>query len=97
MENHSDIGDVIAKLRRRLRVDQKVREFEVFKNWEEIVGAKLARHTKPLFVAEEVLYVEAEGSAWIQEASFAKKEIIQNFNKLFGKEKVKDLKCRIRE
>lgn len=97
MEGYREIGDLVRKFRRRMRADEKMSEFRVLDRWGEVVGAKVAEQTKPLFIVDGVLYVETSGSSWSQEISYSKKEIVGKLNELFGREKISDIKHKIKE
>jgi len=94
-KEYTEIGDVLKKLRYRLQVAKKQREFEILKDWTDIVGEKLAANTCPMYIVKGKLYIGAEGSSWFQEASYMRPEIIKRINEKFGKEAVKEIKFKI--
>ena len=60
---------------------------EIRKNWEELVGEKVARNSRPTALINNVLWVSVSSSAWSQELSFKRRDIIRRI-----KERVTELK-----
>jgi predicted nucleic acid-binding Zn ribbon protein len=57
-------GAVLARLVKMRGWSQPAAEATVFGAWERVVGAEIASHSRPLKLAEGVLTVEAESTAW---------------------------------
>jgi predicted nucleic acid-binding Zn ribbon protein len=57
-------GDVLARLVKNRGWQQPAAEATVFGAWERVVGADVAKHSRPVKLAEGELTVEAESTAW---------------------------------
>lgn len=60
---------------------------EIQKNWESLVGEKIARNSRPTGLVNDVLWVSVASSVWSQELSFKRRDIIRRI-----KERVTELK-----
>ena len=54
----------------------------IFARWAEIVGESNSRHWLPVLIKEKTLFVKTYESAWLNELTFYKKEIIGNINRI---------------
>ncbi len=62
--------------------------------WGKIVDERVRRQTEAVKIRNHVLYVSTSTSAWAQELSFLKREIIKKFNVEAGKEAIRDIRFR---
>ncbi len=61
---------------------RKEREYSLLNQWDKVVGARLAQHTKPLYVTQEgVLLVATESSIWSHQLKFLERQIIERVKK----------------
>jgi predicted nucleic acid-binding Zn ribbon protein len=60
--------------------------------WPAVAGARIARHTRALSFRDGTLAVEVEGSAWMHELGFLKRDLVRNLNRHLGAEVVSDLR-----
>ena len=69
-----------------------IEAYKVFAQWAEIVGARVAAHTRPVRLTRNVLYVEVNDHLWLAQLRYMKGDILK---KLEGRMKpglFKDLK-----
>lgn len=66
-------------------------EVKFCKIWPEIVGERIARVTECSELKDDVLYVRVHSSAWRQEISFFKREILIKINKHIQESAIKDI------
>ena len=62
--------------------------------WERVVDERVGRQTEAIKIRNRVLYVSTTTSAWAQELSFLKREIISKFNAAAGREAIHDIRFR---
>ena len=60
--------------------------------WEEVVGKKISKNTKPQSVEHGTLTVSVSNPAWRQELVFKKEEIIKQLNKKIGENTIKEVR-----
>lgn len=85
------IGTILKKVVRDLHLGKKLLQYEVVNDWEKIVGKKIASVTTVEKVVDGKLIVRVNSSAWRNELSFLKREIIKKINKKFMEEIITDI------
>ena len=60
--------------------------------WEQVVDARVGKHTKAVKIRNRVLSVSTSSPAWAQELAFIKGDIIEKFNNLAGDEVIRDIR-----
>ncbi len=60
--------------------EKKFDQHRIFLKWPEIVDRETAAHARPLKVANDVLWVEVDNSAWAQQLQFKKLELLDDLN-----------------
>jgi predicted nucleic acid-binding Zn ribbon protein len=86
------LGEALDELVGKLGIKKKLLEYEAVLRWEEIVGEKIARATTPTKISRGVLFISVKTSAWRNELTMRKKEIMLKINSTLGQEVVLDIK-----
>ncbi len=95
-----EIGNVLDRMLRRMKVIDKGREVSLARRlaeeraiqlWQDVVGSKIAPHTKPLTIQDKIFFVKVDNSAWCNELSFFKKDIIKKINEGVGMKVIMDV------
>lgn len=95
-----EIGNVLDRMMQRIKVNDKGREVSLSRKlaeeraiqlWQEIVGTNVSAHTKPINIKDKIFFVKVDSSAWCNELSFFKKEIIKKINEGVGMRIIKDV------
>lgn len=60
--------------------------------WQEVADERLRKHAEPIKILNRTLYLATSNSAWAQELSFLKREIVIKFNKVAGEEVIQDIR-----
>ncbi|THB79533.1 MAG: DUF721 domain-containing protein [Desulfobulbaceae bacterium] len=72
--------------------EQKFDQHRVFVEWENLVDADFASHARPLKVVKNVLWLEVENSAWMQQFQFQKMVLLDSLNKFLKISHFSDIK-----
>ena len=88
------IGDVANKILKKTVSPELARSIKVRDNWEEIVGAQIAKVTSPLSFDKKILTVQVMHSVWLRELSFgpSKNMIIKKINDYCGEKVCSELR-----
>ena len=86
------VSGALSRLVGRLGLEQDLLGWRAVKEWPELVGARVARHTRAVGFREGALHVEVEGSAWMHELGFLKRELVRKINRHLGSECVRDVR-----
>ena len=63
--------------------------------WSGWVGPRIAGHSRAVDFRDGTLFVEVEGSAWMHELGFLKRELVRTINQHLGAECVKDVRFNV--
>jgi hypothetical protein len=74
---------------------RKLRRYEPWRCWTDIVGPSLAQHTSPAGWRGATLVINVEHSAWMQELQFMKRDLIAKINETCPNTKLKDIRFQI--
>ncbi|OGQ47165.1 MAG: hypothetical protein A3H42_02740 [Deltaproteobacteria bacterium RIFCSPLOWO2_02_FULL_46_8] len=73
------LKNILGKLAKNNRWEQKLKQYEFLLHWEEIVGAKIAKQTTPTTWRGTTLCVNVSTPAWLQELRMMEPEILEKF------------------
>ena len=80
------IGNAIQELLKSYQIKNKFDEANLVTSWERLVGKPVARRTKKVFLRNKVLFVELDSPAMKHDLNIHKAQILEVFQKEFGKE-----------
>jgi len=86
------LRDLMPGLLERFGLASGVAGWRAVHEWSEVVGERVARRTRAVSFEKGVLLVEVEGSAWLQELGFLKRELIGQLNRHLGSNQVRQLR-----
>jgi predicted nucleic acid-binding Zn ribbon protein len=86
------VAGILDRLLGRLGLHDELHGQRAVEEWARIVGPRVARHTRALGFRDGVLRVEVDGSAWMHELSFLKRELIQRLNRELGAAPIRDVR-----
>ncbi len=69
----------------------RLKEYRVVGRWEKIVGKVIARHAQPSSLRGKKLSVAVDSSAWMQQLSLLKPELIEKLNNGLGAGSIQDI------
>lgn len=84
-------GAAVEALLKELGLWKAYREFRVLDYWADAAGEIIARVTTPESIQHGRLYVAVENSAWRNELTFYKRDIIERLNERAEEDVVKDI------
>ncbi len=87
----SPIQNIMVKTFGKLNIDQKIKEYKIFKHWADAVGPHIAKKTQPKRLMNKKLFVNVSTPTWVTELIYQKEEILERINKTLGNEEVIDI------
>lgn len=76
-------------------LEGKLREHTLQNRWDEIVGEPISSHTRPDTIRFGTLHVLVDSSAWLQQLTFLKPELMRKVESYLGKGSIKDIVLRL--
>jgi predicted nucleic acid-binding Zn ribbon protein len=91
------LGVTLQKVLSRRGLVGRMKEYRLFGQWERAVGTVIAVHARPSAIRGKKLTVTVDSSAWMQQLSLLKPEIIVKVNQCLGEDAVNELTLRLGE
>ena len=89
------VSSVVARLLRSLGLEDGLQGWRAVEEWPETVGPRLAKRTRAVEYHDGTLLVEVEGSTWMHEMGFLKRDLIQRLNARLGAPVVRDVRLTV--
>ena len=74
-----------------LGITDRLREFRARQAWNDVVGATLAAHSRPLRVRQGRMDVAVPSAVWRAQLSLMKRDIVMRLNTAIGADTIRDL------
>ena len=89
-------GDVVSRVLKDLRIDDRRAEAEVVKVWNDLLDPNVTAHAQPANLRKGTLFVNVDSSVWLSEiVRYRRKEILERLQNSFGKSVVQKISFRI--
>ncbi len=88
-KNSQKIGDVIQEYLKALKIDDKLKEVQLIKSWDDIVGKTIARSTNNIYIKNRKLFVNLNSSIIRNELFMLREGLLKALNDKVG-EKIID-------
>lgn len=89
--NQQSIGAVIRKLLKNQKLEGRLKELDVLKLSEELLGENLMKYINDLSVKNGTLIIKVKSAVVRNELSYQKSEIIKKINEQVGNEILKEI------
>jgi hypothetical protein len=88
----NSFSDIIPRVIINLGLQRKFAGEKVILHWRDIVGERIAEHTKPTRLGQGILTVVANNAVWAHHLMTSKEDIIANINNFCNEKVVTDIK-----
>ena len=89
--NQQSIGAVIRRLLKNQKLEGRLKELDVLKLSEELLGKNLMKYINDLSVKDGTLIIKVKSAVVRNELSYQKSEIIKKINEQVGNEILKEI------
>jgi hypothetical protein len=90
------VGDVLPRVAKDLRMDQRRAEAEVVKVWNSLVDPNVTAHAQPVGLRKGTLFVNVDSSVWLAEiVRYRRKEILDRLQYSFGRDLIQRISFRV--
>jgi predicted nucleic acid-binding Zn ribbon protein len=96
MEPHL-LASVLKKYIHSKPFGENLLKIEVLSQWDEICPPIIAKHAKPVGFKNKKLSLEVNSSAWLNELTFFKEDLITELNQRAGKKVIKEIRFYLKE
>ena len=77
------IGDILSKALEQWNLKSKLKRYELFEDWKNMVGDTLATRSAPLRFQGDCLIVGVDHPAWVQEMNLLKETLLKKIREKF--------------
>lgn len=84
-KNITPLKEAIEKLLKVYKMEDKMDEISLQKEWNDMMGPAIANRTTKIYLKNKVLHIQLESSVLRHELSFAKEKLCAALNKKAGK------------
>ena len=85
------ISGVLPALLREMGLEAGIMGWRAVREWPDAVGPQVARRARAVSFQKGTLVVEVDGSAWLQELSILKRDLVRRVNQRLGTSFVQDI------
>jgi len=78
------LSEVLPEVLDGLKLSERLIEQKAILLWSRVVGKEVKKHTKPYNIENGLLVVLVDNSAWMNELTFLRTEIIKKLNELIS-------------
>jgi predicted nucleic acid-binding Zn ribbon protein len=86
------IAAILPGLLREFRLDGAAAGWRAVAAWPALAGERIAKRTRAVAFRDGVMTIEVEGSAWMHELGYLKRELVRRANQHVGADVVRDVR-----
>lgn len=90
-KNTQPIGDVIKEYLKALKIDDKLKEVQLIKSWDDVVGKTIARSTNTIYIKNRKLFVKLNSSVIRNELFMLREGLKKALNDKAGEEIIDEI------
>ena len=89
-------GDVLSRVTKDLRLDQRRAEVEVVKVWNSLLDPDIVAHAQPAGIRNGTLFVNVDSSVWLSEiVRYRRREVLDRLQHSFGRNVIQRISFRV--
>jgi predicted nucleic acid-binding Zn ribbon protein len=85
------LGEALRAALSRLPSGAELASFPIWTEWNDVVGATIARHARPRRLRRGVLVVDVDGVEWMHELQYLKADLRARLNERLGRTVVREV------
>lgn len=93
----SKVSVILKRILESRGLGNSLSEYRILNQWQDAVGAVIAHHAQPQAMYGKKLTLTVDSTAWMQQLSLLKPEIIERVNNHYGGEVILDITLKLGE
>jgi len=89
------VGDLVGTVLAELGLDGVAKAHRIGAQWEQIVGAQVAAHCRPLGLRGDVLELQVDSPVWSQQLQLRKPELLAALGRALGSDAPRELRFQV--
>ncbi len=86
------LAAILPEVLRDLRLEAAASGWRAVTEWPALAGERIAKRTHAVSFRDGVMTIEVEGSAWMHELGFLRRELVRRANEHVGAKVVRDVR-----
>ncbi len=86
------LKQILERVMREQDFKGDIEAYRVFAEWTDIVGQKVADHTRPVRLGDRLLYVEVDDHLWMAQLKYMKADMLRKIDRAIKPGLFRDLK-----
>lgn len=95
--NPQRVGAILEKTLKKMSLDRKLKEHEIWNVWNSVVGEHVFRNAQPDFMKNKILFVKVSSSPWMQQLHYMSRGIVEALNRRLGTHIVEEIRFKLGE
>jgi len=91
MKKAAAAGTLLNQFLEQSGLSGKLRAYESWQVWNEVVGQQIAAHAQPAKIRDGVLEVRVDQAVWMQQLQLLKPKILARLNERLGEQVIRDI------
>lgn len=71
------LKELIGSYLKEHKLDIKLEQYQVFQDWDSLVGERISQEAKPDFIKHHTLWIRVKNPVWKTELNFMKDDLIK--------------------
>ena len=92
--NTQKISEVLKEYLKEMMIDQKLKEVNIVRSWEKLMGKAVSSRTKSVYIKNKVLFVHLKSSVLRNELVMMRQTIIDKLNENAGEKIIEKIVIR---
>ncbi|MFQ6079454.1 MAG: DUF721 domain-containing protein, partial [Thermodesulfobacteriota bacterium] len=93
--NPQRVGAILEKTLKKMSLDRKLKEHEIWNVWNSVVGEHVFRNAQPDFMKNKILFVKVSSSPWMQQLHYMSRGIVEALNRRLGTHIVEEIRFKL--
>ena len=89
------LKDILENYLKKNKLQYKIKGYQTIYNWIEVVGEEIARHSHPIKIHGQTLFLRVESNVWANELNVRRGEIINKINRKAKEEIITEIRFKI--
>jgi predicted nucleic acid-binding Zn ribbon protein len=86
------IAAILPGVLKQFRLDEAAAGWRAVAEWPALAGERIAKRTRAVGFRDGVMTIEVEGSAWMHELGFLRRELVRRANRHLGADVVREVR-----
>jgi predicted nucleic acid-binding Zn ribbon protein len=88
----STVRGVVERVLKKYRLTGDLDAYKVFHMWNDLVGDRIASHTRPVRIDRDTLFVEVDDPLWLTQLKYMKLDLLSKIDMTIKKGAIKDVR-----